>query len=202
MDCLLTQKDAARVLGLSVRTLERHRLAGTGPAYARLGHLIRYRECDLVEWVRGSICTSTSHLAVYADGRASAKSETDKQILKNDIGQTGTVVGNQSKRRIAITRQPHVGLLSADLADAEALPRRPTNNDDAQIYKPQSIDSDVDARMATIRETLVVAGMPLLERCSLIAEWVHHAETKALSFGQNVQKSGPGRPEGGCQSVT
>jgi predicted DNA-binding transcriptional regulator AlpA len=73
MDFLLTQKDAARILGLSVRTLERHRLAGTGPRYARLGHLIRYRECDLAEWVRGSICTSTSHFDVSADGRASSK---------------------------------------------------------------------------------------------------------------------------------
>jgi hypothetical protein len=73
MDFLLTQKDAARILGLSVRTLERHRLAGTGPHYARLGHLIRYRECDLAEWVRGSMCTSTSHLAVSADGRPGLK---------------------------------------------------------------------------------------------------------------------------------
>jgi predicted DNA-binding transcriptional regulator AlpA len=60
MDALLSQKQAARIVGISVRTLERHRLAGTGPRYARLGRLIRYRECDLAEWVHDSLRTSTS----------------------------------------------------------------------------------------------------------------------------------------------
>lgn len=60
MDCLLTQKDAARLLGLSVRTLERHRHAGTGPAYVRLGHLIRYRQNDVAAWLEGNLRNSTS----------------------------------------------------------------------------------------------------------------------------------------------
>jgi predicted DNA-binding transcriptional regulator AlpA len=60
MNLLLEPKQAARILGLSVRTLERHRLAGTGPRYARLGRLIRYRECDIAEWVDGALRTSTS----------------------------------------------------------------------------------------------------------------------------------------------
>jgi predicted DNA-binding transcriptional regulator AlpA len=60
MDRLLDQKTAAKLLGLSVRTLERHRLAGTGPCYARLGRLIRYRERDLDDWVQASLRTSTS----------------------------------------------------------------------------------------------------------------------------------------------
>ncbi|MFZ0526935.1 MAG: helix-turn-helix domain-containing protein [Xanthobacteraceae bacterium] len=50
MDALLSQKQTAQILGLSVRTLERYRLAGTGPRYARLGRLIRYRKCDLAEF--------------------------------------------------------------------------------------------------------------------------------------------------------
>ena len=68
MICLLTQKSAAKLLGISVRTLERHRLAGTGPRYARLGRLIRYQECDLAEWVRASLRTSTSQPEAL-DGR-------------------------------------------------------------------------------------------------------------------------------------
>ena len=60
MDSLLSQKQAARILGLSVRTLERHRLAGTGPGYARLGRLIRYRQNDLIEWVDDNLRNSTS----------------------------------------------------------------------------------------------------------------------------------------------
>jgi predicted DNA-binding transcriptional regulator AlpA len=60
MDELLDQKSAARVLRLSVRTLERHRLAGTGPKFCRLGRVIRYRESDLRDWIEASMHISTS----------------------------------------------------------------------------------------------------------------------------------------------
>ncbi len=60
MDSLLSQKHAARILCLSVRTLERHRVAGTGPRYARLGRIIRYRQNDLMEWVDQNLRNSTS----------------------------------------------------------------------------------------------------------------------------------------------
>ncbi len=60
MDTLINPKHAARLLGISVRTLERHRLAGTGPRYARLGRLIRYRQNDLTEWVDQNVRNSTS----------------------------------------------------------------------------------------------------------------------------------------------
>jgi predicted DNA-binding transcriptional regulator AlpA len=57
---LLDQNNAAKLLKLSVRTLERHRVAGTGPRFARLGRLVRYRECDLIEWVERCVRRSTS----------------------------------------------------------------------------------------------------------------------------------------------
>jgi predicted DNA-binding transcriptional regulator AlpA len=60
MDELLDQKSAARLLKLSVRTLERHRVMGTGPAFCRLGRLIRYRECDVREWIENSVRYSTA----------------------------------------------------------------------------------------------------------------------------------------------
>ena len=60
MDPLLNQKQAARILGLSVRSLERYRVAGTGPRYVRLGHLIRYRQSDLKEWIDSHLRNSTS----------------------------------------------------------------------------------------------------------------------------------------------
>jgi predicted DNA-binding transcriptional regulator AlpA len=60
MDSLLNQKQAAYVLGLSVRTLERHRVAGTGPRWARLGRLVRYRQSDLTAWVESNVRLSTS----------------------------------------------------------------------------------------------------------------------------------------------
>jgi len=63
MESLLNQKQAAHVLGLSVRTLERHRVAGTGPRWARLGRLVRYRQSDLTEWVDSNLRVSTSDVA-------------------------------------------------------------------------------------------------------------------------------------------
>jgi predicted DNA-binding transcriptional regulator AlpA len=62
MDPLLNQKQAARVLGISPRTLERYRVAGTGPRYVRLGRLIRYRKGDLANWVESCLLSSTSAL--------------------------------------------------------------------------------------------------------------------------------------------
>ncbi|MGO9401365.1 MAG: helix-turn-helix transcriptional regulator [Xanthobacteraceae bacterium] len=53
-------KSAARLLRLSVRTLERHRLAGTEPRFCRLGRAVRYRETDIHEWIESLLQTSTS----------------------------------------------------------------------------------------------------------------------------------------------
>lgn len=63
MDTLLDQKTAAKLLGLSVRTLERHRVAGTGPRFARLGRLVRYRENDLIEWIDSNLRNSTAEMS-------------------------------------------------------------------------------------------------------------------------------------------
>ena len=57
---LLTTPEAARLLTLSPRTLERHRLAGTGPRYAALGRAIRYRRRDVLAFVEGHLRRSTS----------------------------------------------------------------------------------------------------------------------------------------------
>ena len=60
MEKLLTQKQVAFQLGISERTLERHRVTGTGPRWARIGRLVRYRLSDLEQWVENSLRTSTS----------------------------------------------------------------------------------------------------------------------------------------------
>ncbi len=51
----LRTPEAARFLGLSGRTLEKHRTYGTGPRYSKLGGRVVYRVEDLQAWVdRGS----------------------------------------------------------------------------------------------------------------------------------------------------
>jgi hypothetical protein len=52
--------EAARFLGLSGRTLEKHRTYGTGPAYRKLGGRVVYSLDDLQAWADRGAKTSTS----------------------------------------------------------------------------------------------------------------------------------------------
>lgn len=52
--------DAARYLGLSARTLEKHRCFGTGPAYRKLGGRIVYAIEELERWADLGTRRSTS----------------------------------------------------------------------------------------------------------------------------------------------
>lgn len=60
MERLLTQAEAAKLLSLSERTLERLRVSGGGAKFVRLGKSVRYRECDLIAWVEARVVGSTS----------------------------------------------------------------------------------------------------------------------------------------------
>ena len=56
----LRTPEAARFLGLSGRTLEKHRTFGTGPTYRKIGGRIVYRVEDLQRWADLGVRTSTS----------------------------------------------------------------------------------------------------------------------------------------------
>ena len=56
----LRTPEAARFLGLSGRTLEKHRTYGTGPRYSKLGGRVVYRLDDLQAWVELGAKASTS----------------------------------------------------------------------------------------------------------------------------------------------
>jgi hypothetical protein len=57
---LLSQRDAALMLALSVRSLERFRVRGGGPRYIKIGKAIRYQQEALVRWVAARERASTS----------------------------------------------------------------------------------------------------------------------------------------------
>ena len=58
---LLTQREAALVLRLSERTLERWRVAGIGPRFVRLGRRsIRYPQQNVDAYVAARVVASTS----------------------------------------------------------------------------------------------------------------------------------------------
>ena len=50
-DALLMEVHAAKLLNLSVRTLQSWRLRGEGPAFVRAGRAIRYSRRDLIAWI-------------------------------------------------------------------------------------------------------------------------------------------------------
>jgi predicted DNA-binding transcriptional regulator AlpA len=52
--------EAAGFVGLSIRTLEKHRIYGTGPRYSKLGGRVVYRREDLQAWVESGAKASTS----------------------------------------------------------------------------------------------------------------------------------------------
>jgi hypothetical protein len=56
----LRTQEAARFLGLSERTLEKHRTYGTGPAYRKLGGRVVYAIEDLQTWADRGLVNSTS----------------------------------------------------------------------------------------------------------------------------------------------
>jgi hypothetical protein len=57
---LLRTPDAALLLGLSARTLEKHRVFGTGPVYRKLGARVVYAVEDLLSWSEKGARRSTS----------------------------------------------------------------------------------------------------------------------------------------------
>lgn len=60
MDVVLTPLHVADRLGISVRTLERLRMQGTGPRYTKVGRQVRYPEHALVEYLKDGERASTS----------------------------------------------------------------------------------------------------------------------------------------------
>jgi predicted DNA-binding transcriptional regulator AlpA len=49
----LNEKQAARLLSMSHRTLQAWRRIGGGPSFIKLGRAVRYRRRDLTTWIDG-----------------------------------------------------------------------------------------------------------------------------------------------------
>ena len=54
---LITEKDVAERLGVSVACLRRWRRVGEGPAFAKLGAAVRYAPADIATWIASSTIT-------------------------------------------------------------------------------------------------------------------------------------------------
>jgi len=79
----LRTKEAAHYVGLSARTLEKHRTFGTGPAYRKVGGRVIYSIEDLRAWTDRGVCASTSDPNNHAVPPAVRR--------ENDTGEQGRV---------------------------------------------------------------------------------------------------------------
>lgn len=51
LEKLITEKEAARITGLSIAWFQRKRWEGGGPPYVKFDHAVRYKESDLETWI-------------------------------------------------------------------------------------------------------------------------------------------------------
>ena len=56
----LTNDEAANLLKLSPRTLEKQRVRGDGPRFRKFGRRVVYAVADLESWANERVCSSTS----------------------------------------------------------------------------------------------------------------------------------------------
>ena len=66
--------EAARLLGISPRTLEKYRCHGSGPTFRKLGGRVVYAIDDLEAWADHAACRSTSDPR-YVEARAAGRTE-------------------------------------------------------------------------------------------------------------------------------
>jgi hypothetical protein len=71
-------QEAARLLDLSARTLEKYRCHGTGPTFRKLGGRVVYLIDDLEAWAERAACSSTSDPR-YAELRIAGRLKTPDQ---------------------------------------------------------------------------------------------------------------------------
>ncbi|WP_454916235.1 helix-turn-helix transcriptional regulator [Xanthobacter sediminis] len=71
--------EAARLLGISARTLEKYRCHGNGPTFRKLGGRVVYAIDDLQAWADQSACRSTSD-PHYVEARAAGRGNANSRV--------------------------------------------------------------------------------------------------------------------------
>lgn len=71
--------EAARLLGLSARTLEKYRCHGSGPTFRKLGGRVVYAIDDLEAWADQAACRSTSDPR-YVEARAAGRADANGRV--------------------------------------------------------------------------------------------------------------------------
>lgn len=76
----LRTSEAGRFLGLSGRTLEKHRTYGTGPVYRKIGGRVVYAVADLQAWAERGAMVSTSDFS-RSPVRPTQRTESSRDLI-------------------------------------------------------------------------------------------------------------------------
>jgi predicted DNA-binding transcriptional regulator AlpA len=60
VEALLTEAQVSEIIGRGVPTLQKDRVAGTGPQFIKMGRLVRYRPSDVQAWLAERVRRSTA----------------------------------------------------------------------------------------------------------------------------------------------
>lgn len=63
MNLAVDTAGASKLVGLAVSTLEKLRVSGGGPRFCKLGRAVRYRTCDLEDFLADRVRSNTSEQA-------------------------------------------------------------------------------------------------------------------------------------------
>lgn len=63
-DRLLTRLEVEEIFGISKRFLEGAVQRGDGPPFIRVGRLVRYRTCDIRDWIQANLVQNCAERAV------------------------------------------------------------------------------------------------------------------------------------------
>jgi hypothetical protein len=72
LEALIAEDEAARLLGLSPRTLQAERVRGTGMAFVKMGRRVLYEPVDLRARIAANKVRSTNEAQQLLDARNSA----------------------------------------------------------------------------------------------------------------------------------
>ena len=61
---LFAEQQAAQILGVTVKALQKWRVTGAGPRFVKIGRLVRYTEDTLEEFIQQRTVASTSEQTV------------------------------------------------------------------------------------------------------------------------------------------
>lgn len=101
LETLLTPKQAADVLGVSVKTLEKWRSTNAGPHCVRLGRLVRYRPGDILAWLEHQTKEKAGRVGVPANTSLIAHLPiAAAKPLGNPIAEAHSLVAEEGKSNV------------------------------------------------------------------------------------------------------